>query len=262
MPASSLVATVLLNHSGFSASSVDLFMGDDGRRGGRAGSTAQDATAPEGRGTSAPAGASSSWKSSAPAAPDGGTARLGKLAAMAGQVTKADSTITGGIGRQSKEQEENEKLKPAVGKSGLRPGGPEAAAAVQGHAWDFLQAKAGTGTTDRYGFAIKMGPLDKRTQEERAEVRSRSAAAQVNIDPMERARRTAVGLGLVSASILVAALLIQARDTATSSSMMDVGGPLGSMAVVDAAARQLTKLAVVPPFAFGALLAVSGISGL
>ncbi|WIA11556.1 hypothetical protein OEZ85_011665 [Tetradesmus obliquus] len=136
--------------------------------------------------------------------------------------------------------------------------------------WKFF-FKAGQGTTDRYGFCIKMGPMDSRTEAERASARSRSAASLVNIDPQERTRRTTLGLTLVAMAVLVAAALVAAAPEVSSlADAVPPPGSLGPAATAAAAAgadvawlgRLLLKLALVPPFAFGALLAASGASGL
>ncbi|KAF6265009.1 hypothetical protein COO60DRAFT_1694780 [Scenedesmus sp. NREL 46B-D3] len=131
--------------------------------------------------------------------------------------------------------------------------------------WKFF-FKAGQGTTDRHGFCIKMGPMDQRTEAERESARARSAASLVNIDPDERTRRATLGLTLVAMSVLVAAALVAAAPEVSSlSDAVPAPGAVGPAATAAAAAgadaawlgRLLLKLAVVPPAAFGALLAAS-----
>jgi hypothetical protein len=134
--------------------------------------------------------------------------------------------------------------------------------------WKFF-FKANRGTTDRYGFAIKMGPADRRTDAERADARARSAASLVNIDPQERTRRTVVGLSLVAAAVATGALLLGSpqglkppldESEATTLAGNLLGGAL--LRLGDDGVSFLMKAAVVPPFAFGSLLAISGASGL
>eukprot|EP00879_Flechtneria_rotunda_P007492 GHRR01007860.1.p4 GENE.GHRR01007860.1~~GHRR01007860.1.p4 ORF type:complete len:100 (+),score=24.49 GHRR01007860.1:1143-1442(+) len=99
-----------------------------------------------------------------------------------------------------------------------------------------------------------MGPPDNRSDEQRAAARAKSAAGLVNIDPEERTRRTTVGLGLVALSVVFAAMLLQ-QSGEDGLLPYDATGALGLL-------RTVAKSVVIPPFAFGALLAFSGVSGL
>eukprot|EP00877_Chromochloris_zofingiensis_P001774 jgi/Chrzof1/11598/Cz06g01180.t1 len=62
--------------------------------------------------------------------------------------------------------------------------------------WKFF-FKAGQGTTDRFGFAIKLAPVDQRTEEQRAAARAKAAQNVVNIDSDERSRRAKGGAALL-----------------------------------------------------------------
>jgi len=103
--------------------------------------------------------------------------------------------------------------------------------------WKFF-FKANQGTTDRYGFAIKMAPPDQRSEEERAAARAQAAKEVVNIDADERSRRVKAGAGLLALTTVIGAFMVQTH-----------AGPL-------------VRLGALPTFFLGMAFLASGSLGL